>query len=369
MVEFLGCGMKKCFFIALIACVLLVVNSDAYAKKTDFTVDDIYVELDDIAPNKIKDAAIDDAVEQALQKLLQKLGYGKTIDQFIQEYKVGTLLQLVKKFKLNDEVQHDRHFSATFSITFTQMPFAQILAENTNLISVGGNKILLLPYYEFNDVKSLWGDLNLWKMAWESYFSQKKDDNLLMPLFDISDVQSLSYSDVESKKISKVSTLLKRYKVQNVIVTKAKFHNGTLTTSFWPLINSGNIKAGELSYQLTDITEDNHQAIEKILALAAEDMHSKILIEKEFERIYSDNIYTVRAKHESNSLAGYHAMKKILMTLQVDKKPRLIELTPQYAIWELSYKKEIASFISFLYTKGIVLQDQSGNWQLKLVKE
>ena len=360
--------LKKIMIITSLYMVIMAYGTHDASANSLLSVKDIYAQASAATSQEAKNKAIDKALRQAVKVVLERLSYPKTVEDFFREQRIDTPLQLVKKLTFEHEVAAKGHFSASFSVIFTSMPFEKIQAQQSVFINNISERTLIIPYFSYNDEVSLWGEKNLWYNAWQDMLSGRHVPGVLLPMGDVSDIRVLHEADIRDNP-AKVNVLLEKYGAKKVIISKAAIANGELLVEFKNVDGNENDHEEPLRYAVARRTLSDNAALLSLLTMAAGDVYDNMLIEKEFKRIYTDNLYDITAAFHPTDFTEYLRFRKLMDSVKFEKKPQLIELTAQKVMWRLYFKKEIATFISFLYKNGIVLRDVSGNWQLESVAE
>lgn len=172
---------------------------------------------------KARQKALQDAEKKAFEELQKKL----ITSGYIHASKPLTIQQIesaVESVDIVSEKIGTKSYKASYNITFNSSDVSRIF----NIVEIDQSddpeKYLAIPMVVTN------GQTKIWKNDWLTNWSGKRDD-IVIPLGDLQDVQSLKEQDLANKKYDGLYRMQKRYAATAIALIKAEYKESSNSLS------------------------------------------------------------------------------------------------------------------------------------------
>ena len=193
-----------------------------------YEVKNIKISLVDIETNLAREIANEKAIAFAFEKVLSWILTNSQYNKLISNEKITKDLNIknfVVGYQIKNEIQTISTYNAEFLVMFDKKLLKEWLS-NKNIYVKEKNTpaILILPIFNNAGKKVLWDDPNLWGSLWQ----KKSLENNFIPLIfahgDAEDLISLSYDDLFSFNLIKITNFAARYKMSYVFIPTCEIY-------------------------------------------------------------------------------------------------------------------------------------------------
>ena len=186
-----------------------------------FVVADLPVDATGKSGVAARDAARDAGEKQALQLLLQRL----TAPQDWPRLPVLSgedVTDLVLDFEVESEHVSASHYLGRYTFRFDPKGIRNLLQlANIPFTELVSKSVVVVPVYQNSNETHLWDDPNPWRDAWNKAHGPAGLVPWIVPVGDLSDVQSVDVPDVQHPVPDKLAGLSQRYGGGDVAVVSA----------------------------------------------------------------------------------------------------------------------------------------------------
>ena len=199
--------------------------SSASALKTDgiYTMDNIDVEAQGKTALEARQLAFASGQKSALQRLMMKLTTSENAPDLanLSDQRISEMVSGVQVMPDTEKI-YEGHYRAKLIVYFKPEPVRALISQVKNQLTETPPKTLLLvPLYQKGSDVYLWEDTNPWKQIWSNPDLKNSMHNLVLPLGDLSDIQTLSKEDIAQQKLFALQSLATKYSTQGIIVIQA----------------------------------------------------------------------------------------------------------------------------------------------------
>lgn len=211
----------KIFTIATTVIISFIFTSALYAYDSAYVIDDVKVDVTAESAAQAREQAFTKAQILAFEMLMKRL----LSDDYLNDFEVPeieTISALVLDFEIKSEKLSAVRYVGEYVFRFKKSKINAFLtdlgARHTDVTSL---PVLVIPFYREGNILSLWSSQNPWKNAWSSIAGRRGLVPVVVPVGDISDMQSLSPENASVNDWSGISDLLERYDAQETMITVA----------------------------------------------------------------------------------------------------------------------------------------------------
>jgi hypothetical protein len=232
------------------------------------------VEVDETAKDAVeaKTKAVADGQKRALDTLLNRLTRGEDQEK-LPEFSTRDIAQLMDGMSVENERTSGTRYIATLTIRFRPENIRDMLLRyGVPYADEQAAGVLLLTVWRTDDGKStLWDPPNPWRDAWAELNVENSITPLFMPLGDLTDISTITVSDVLAGNEEKLAAMRDRYAVENVLIATAEPASGGGVR----VTMKGNTAVGPVDYD--DVfAADPGAAVEATAAKAARMLLTRI---------------------------------------------------------------------------------------------
>ena len=191
-----------------------------------YIIDNVKIDIVSKDSNLTRELATEKAMKKAFRRLLTWILTQNNYSQLLPNEKTIDELE-IKKFVSGYQIKHEtfnnNNYNAEFSVMFDKRFVRQWLVKNkVNYLEKKTPTVLVIPISELNKKKVLWDDPNLWRLLWQNQTEGKNFIPMIFPHGDAEDLISLSYEDVNSLKIDKLTNFASRYGLSYILIPSSK---------------------------------------------------------------------------------------------------------------------------------------------------
>ena len=195
------------------------------ALKTDgiYTMTDIEVEARGKTALEARQLAFASGQKLALQRLVMKLSSSENAPDLsnLTEQQISEMVSGVQVMPDTEKI-YEGNYRAKLIVYFKPEPVRSLLTQvNTRLSETPSKTLLLVPVYQKGSDVYLWEDTNPWKQVWSNPDLKNSMHKLVLPLGDLSDIQTLTKEDIAQQKLSALQSLATKYNTQGIVVVQA----------------------------------------------------------------------------------------------------------------------------------------------------
>ena len=186
-----------------------------------FVIADLPVDATGKSGVAARDAARDAGEKQALQLLLQRL----TAPQDWPRLPVLSgedVTDLVLDFEVESEHVSASHYLGRYTFRFDPKGIRDLLqSANIPFTELVSKPVVVVPVYQNAGETHLWDDPNPWRGAWNAAHGPAGLVPWIVPVGDLTDVQSVDVPDVQHPAPDKLAGLSQRYGGGDVVIASA----------------------------------------------------------------------------------------------------------------------------------------------------
>ncbi len=250
--------------VAIVLHILLgvLINRTACAKSV-ITSPIIRIQINNIDAITAKNIAIDKAKKNAFAKIVQ-LHHKITDYDTVRFPNASEMEKIISSFTIESEKFSHKKYIGEFAIHFDQDKLNDYISKSAQNSTIKQqhrypslDQSLILPIYITPDEAMLWTYTNPWK---EYLVNHKYANHLMLPLYDLQDIQTVAISDINLHDRVKILQMMKRYNKTSLVVPNLKrlshdndYHELTITI----FSKNGSIKC---SQEATLIPPNDHLA-------------------------------------------------------------------------------------------------------------
>ena len=187
------------------------------------------VEVDETAKDAVeaKSKAVADGQKRALDTLLHRLTRGEDREK-LPEFSTRDIAQLMDGMSVENERTSGTRYIATLSIRFRAENIRDMLLQfDVPYADEQAAGVLLLTVWRAGGgASTLWDPPNPWRDAWAELNVENSITPLFMPLGDLTDISTITVSDVLAGDEEKLAAIRDRYAVENVLIATAESASG-----------------------------------------------------------------------------------------------------------------------------------------------
>ena len=297
---------------------------------------------------------------EAFDILLKRLTYHEDWS-LLPDIKSLNVEEFVRVFRVEDEKISSNRYIAIFSVEFDSNAVLDMLRDaNIPFIETQAQPALILPILEERTGYKLWED-NWWINSWR----QLDLENLAFPMIvapsDAENRAILSVEDALLGDTESMSALVRRYRVNTVIVAHATIHNDDqLDVVVYQYSQGGNRLFVRSFKNSNDFLTLANQATKSILnAFATEWKQSTVALSKQKAQL------TVVADY--NKMDHWMSMIERLQTVSFVKDVDIHVMTSQGAIMSLVYTGSVDQLVTHFAQNNMLLKKhKTEGWHLKI---
>ena len=186
------------------------------------------IKVDETAQDAVqaKRKALDGGQLLAFQTLMHRLTRARD-RAALPEIKPGDISRLMDSMSVDGERTSGTRYIATLNIRFRPEQIRDFLLQfNVSYADVQAPGVLLLTIWQGAGKPTIWDPPNPWREAWAALNVENSITPLFMPLGDLTDISTLTATDVLSGNEEKLQKIRDRYAVESVLVTVAEKQPG-----------------------------------------------------------------------------------------------------------------------------------------------
>lgn len=200
----------------LFAFALLIATPSLASAGNIYQFNDVAVTISGADMSKARDKAIAAAEKKAFDDLQTKLVAGGFIQQK-EPVPADRITSAVDSIDVVTEKSSAKSYKATFNIVFNSVEISRIYGIGVIEATKDPEKFLVVPIVLEK------GSVKLWKNDWWKNWTDNKKPDIVLPLGDLSDVQSLKNEDLAANKYEGAFKMQKRYGANNIVIVQADY--------------------------------------------------------------------------------------------------------------------------------------------------
>jgi len=181
-----------------------------------YEIKNVSVTVSGINSAKSRDKAMLEAQKKAFDELQKKLitsGYITAAKTLTEPQVQGT----VDAIDIVSEKMGAKDYKGTYNVTFNPAEVSRILAIGEITQIAESEKYLIVPIVVEK------GALKIWKNDWLQNWQAEKHADIIFPLGDLQDVQSMKPEDIREKRYDGIFRMQKRYAATAIVLVKAEY--------------------------------------------------------------------------------------------------------------------------------------------------
>ena len=210
---------KYLYFFVMISCCFLGRNSEVEANQV-FKIENIEVDETSETAIAAREKALEIGHKKAWELLFRRVTLPDENSQMV-ELSLDEIKGLVQGYEVVRERISPVRYLANLTVIFNPNLVREIFFKNGVTFSETPSlPILLIPVFETNGVSRLWKRPNPWMNVWKESFYDNSFIPLIIPEGDFQDIKYLSAEQAIRGKLVDFNPIMKKYRVQKIIVAK-----------------------------------------------------------------------------------------------------------------------------------------------------
>ena len=210
---------KYLYFFVMISCCFLGRNSEVEANQV-FKIENIEVDETSETAIAAREKALEIGHKKAWELLFRRVTLPDENSQMV-ELSLDEIKGLVQGYEVVRERISPVRYLANLTVIFNPNLVREIFFKNGVTFSETPSlPILLIPVFETNGVSRLWKTPNPWMHVWRESFYDNSFIPLIIPEGDFQDIKYLSAEQAIRGKLVDFNPIMKKYRVQKIIVAK-----------------------------------------------------------------------------------------------------------------------------------------------------
>ena len=210
---------KYLYFFVMISCCFLGRSSEVEANQV-FKIENIEVDETSQTAIAAREKALEIGQKKAWETLVRRVTLPDENSQIV-ELSLDEIKGLVQGYEVVRERISPVRYLANLTVIFNPNLVREILFKNGVTFSETPSlPILLIPVFETNGVAQLWKTPNPWMKVWRESFYDNSLIPLIIPEGDFEDIKYLSTAQAISGKLVHFNPIMKKYRVNKVVVAK-----------------------------------------------------------------------------------------------------------------------------------------------------
>ena len=210
---------KYLYFFVMISCCFLGRNSEVEANQV-FKIENIKVDETSHTAIAAREKALEIGHKKAWELLFRRVTLPDENSQMV-ELSLDQIKGLVQGYEVVRERISPVRYLANLTVIFNPNLVREILFKNGVTFSETPSlPILLIPVFETNGVSRLWKTPNPWMNVWRESFYDNSFIPLIIPEGDFQDIKYLSAEQAIRGKLVDFNPIMKKYRVQKIIVAR-----------------------------------------------------------------------------------------------------------------------------------------------------
>ena len=183
-----------------------------------FTVRDIDVDVTAESAAQARKEAFNQAQKEAFRRLSRRILRFEDAS-VLPMPEQQTLRRLIQDFEIRNEKLSSVRYKANYVFRFQEKAVREYFdSQGLSYTDVGSKPVLILPFYQNADTIMLWNDNNPWLQAWSRAEGNQGLVPVVIPIGDLSDVQSIRDDEALAYDKAQLDRLIERYNAGEAIV-------------------------------------------------------------------------------------------------------------------------------------------------------
>tara|TARA_B100000212_G_scaffold133625_1_gene100318 strand:- start:398 stop:1546 length:1149 start_codon:yes stop_codon:yes gene_type:complete len=210
---------KYLYFFVMISFCFLGRSSEVEANQV-FKIENIEVDETSQTAIAAREKALEIGQKKAWELLFRRVTLPDENSQMV-ELSLDEIKGLVQGYEVVRERISPVRYLANLTVIFNPKLVREILFQNGVTFSETPSlPMLLIPVFETNGVSRLWKRPNPWMNVWRESFYDNSFIPLIIPEGDFQDIKYLSAEQAISGELIHFNSIMKKYRVQKIIVAK-----------------------------------------------------------------------------------------------------------------------------------------------------
>ncbi|MCV6599708.1 MAG: DUF2066 domain-containing protein [Alphaproteobacteria bacterium] len=335
---------------------LCITFNQAIAGNEVFSVKNIDVDVTDISSAIAKEKAIASARDSAFKKLLSRLTLLTPEEQSKLNIIDSDINSIISDFYISNEKSSDVRYKGSFHFNFNPKKTSSFLNQrNIAFTSIKSSPVLVIPVWVKNiageDQTLLWEENNLWKQAWQKFYSDSFLVPHKLPIGDLTDLYQISKEEVMSGSIENIKNILSRYEVKDIVVTVAKIEDNNLRV----YINRYGLNG--ISSNSSILVDGENKTYGEVLTEAIEKVNNELSLSwKEQTITKGDERNFIDAEINISSIEELNRIKDALKEITIINEFKENILRIDSAIIDIYYQGRFFDLKLALSQKGLIAE-------------
>ena len=188
-----------------------------------FVIDNIYADKAADSPTIARNLAIEDAQVQGYNLLINRMT-DPNARKALPKLTPQGIAAMVKSFEITEEKINGNQYLGRFNIFYDEGQIKELLSQyNVDVLEVKSPPILVFPILTSGDKPILWDPENPWRKSWRVMLNAPSEMNLIVPMGDAEDVQTITAEDLKAKKYDALLAFANKYGAREVMIAEAFF--------------------------------------------------------------------------------------------------------------------------------------------------
>lgn len=276
---------------------------------------------------------------------------------------------MVRGVEVLEEKMSDNRYRAQLIVSFDATSVSNLIGKFTanaakEEISVVTGSFLILPAYEEEGLKILWGEENAWYRAWTRLGLEINAGDIIVPYGDHSDASIVNINNISSATYSSLTPLASRYGTTDIVILQAKYSRSPEI-----VLNVVKRRINRIKNEVTLTTyrADPQENRDTLLARAARDiadnMKSKKIEEiSEIRGGQGGERHKIMLLASISTLRSWTDLRSRLSSLPMIERTELLAMSPKQVDMAIYYRGKPESLAAGIVAKKLRLVKYRNYW-------